>query len=183
MSSDPASVMSRLEAGDKLHMQFVDGRRTWWFENPRAEVADAVAEKLQQAGELSELGDSLFGLAGHSQSWGGVNVSDRIPCINPRCRRTFKADDGNSEVVCGKCFRTLPEAVRKEHRGYWREIRKWDRRILRTADELKIARMRPIRKRFSDQLNRHWDTVIKPFFLAPEKPEGLDSFLEEAGFQ
>ncbi len=64
-------VIARLTAGDKLHMQLVDGRRIWWFENPRAEVADAVATKLQESGELSELGDSLFGLAGNSQSWGG----------------------------------------------------------------------------------------------------------------
>lgn len=65
------AVLSRLVAGDLLHMQFVDGRRTWWFESPRAEVADTVATKLQESGDLSELGDSLFGLAGNSQSWGG----------------------------------------------------------------------------------------------------------------
>lgn len=105
----------------------------------------------------------------------------RTPCINPRCRRTFKADDGGSEVVCGKCFRTLPGAVRAAHRGYWREIRKWDRRITRTGDELKIGRMRAVRDTLSMRLNMHWDTVIKPFFLAPEKPEGLDAFLEEVG--
>lgn len=110
-------------------------------------------------------------------------MPDRTPCINPRCRRTFKADDDSSEVVCGKCFRTLPEAVRKEHRGYWREIRKWDRRITHTGDELKIARMRAIRDRIGQRLAHHWDEEIKPFFLAPEKPAGLDSFLEEAGFQ
>jgi hypothetical protein len=108
-------------------------------------------------------------------------MADRTPCINPRCRRTFKADDCGSEVVCGKCFRTLPEAVRKEHRGYWREIRKWDRRITRTGDDLKILRMRAIRDRVSERLSRHWDNEIKPFFLTPEKPAGLDSFLEEVG--
>lgn len=105
----------------------------------------------------------------------------RTPCINPRCRRTFKADDCGSEVVCGKCFRMLPQAVRKGHRGYWREIRKWERRIARTGDELKIVRMRAIRDRIAVNLGLHWDTFIKPFFLAPEKPEGLDAFLEEVG--
>lgn len=104
----------------------------------------------------------------------------RTPCINPRCRRTFKCD-GSSETVCGKCFRTLPAETRNEHRRYWREIRKWDRRILRTADELKIFRMRAIRERISDRLNAHWDTDIKPHFLAPMKPAGLDAFLEEVG--
>ena len=107
-------------------------------------------------------------------------MSDRIPCINPRCRRTFKKEH-DGEVICGKCFRTLPEAVRKEHRGYWREIRKWDRRIARNGDELKIARMRGIRDRYSRLLNRHWGAEIKARFLAPDKPEGLDAFLEEFG--
>ncbi len=104
----------------------------------------------------------------------------RTPCINPRCKRTFKADDGG-EVVCGKCFRTLPEAVRAEHRGYWREIRKWDRRILRTADNFKIERMASIRDRLARRIEAHWDREIKARFLAPEKPDGLDAFLEEMG--
>lgn len=108
-------------------------------------------------------------------------IEARTPCINPRCRRTFKADDGGGEVVCGKCFRMVPEAVRKEHRGYWREIRKWDRRIKRTGDELKITRMRAVRDTLSMRLNLHWDAKIKAFFLTPDKPEGLDAFLEEVG--
>lgn len=84
-------------------------------------------------------------------------------------------------MICGKCFRTLPEAVRKEHRGYWREVRKWERRITRTSDELKITRMHEIVARLEHRLISHWDREIKARFLAPEKPEGLDSFLEEIG--
>lgn len=106
---------------------------------------------------------------------------DRVSCINPRCRRTFKADDGGGEVICGKCFRGLPEAVRAEHRSYWREIRKWDRRIVRTGDELKIARMRAVRDTLQMRLHLHWDTYIKSPLLAPVKPAGLDAFLEEVG--
>lgn len=110
---------------------------------------------------------------------GAAMTEPRTPCINPRCRRTFK--DEGCEMICGKCFRTLPEVVRSEHRWLWREIRKWDRRITRTGDELRIARMRDIRYRLSAGLNSHWDAVIKPFFVTPEKPEGLDAFLEEVG--
>ncbi len=105
----------------------------------------------------------------------------RTPCINPRCRRTFKADDGSGEIICGKCFRGLPEAVRAEHRGYWREIRKWDRRIARSGEELKITRMHAVRGRLSWRLNMHWDVEIKARFVSPERPEGLDAFLEEIG--
>lgn len=104
---------------------------------------------------------------------------NRTSCINPRCRRTFKADECGSETVCGKCFRTLPQSVRLDHRRYWREYRKWDRRIKRTADLLKAQRMREVRDRFGRMISVHWDREIKPFFLAPEKPEGLDVFLEE----
>lgn len=107
-------------------------------------------------------------------------MSDRVGCINPRCRRAFKPGEGG-EIICGKCFRMLPEAVRKEHRGYWRAIRKWDRRIARTADELKIVRMRAIRDRISFNLGTHWDAHIKAPLLAPDKPAGLDTFLEEVG--
>ena len=107
-------------------------------------------------------------------------AADRTPCINPRCRRTFKREH-DGEMICGKCFRMLPEAVRKEHRGYWREIRKWDRRIARTSDELKIPRMRAIRRQVSFNLSEHWDAHIKAPLLAPDKPAGLDTFLEEVG--
>ncbi len=108
-------------------------------------------------------------------------MGDRIPCINPRCRRTFKPDQGSSEIVCGKCFRGLPAEVIGEHRRHWREIRKWDRRIARTADELKIARMRAIRDTHSRLLHRHWDAEIKSRFLVPQRPEGIDAFLEQVG--
>lgn len=29
-------------------------------------------------------------------------TADRIPCINPRCRRTFKWEPGSGETVCVK---------------------------------------------------------------------------------
>ncbi|MBN7758959.1 hypothetical protein JYP46_19195 [Nitratireductor aquimarinus] len=108
-------------------------------------------------------------------------MSDRTPCINPRCRRTGPADEFPGEMICGKCFRSLPEGVRREHRRLWREIRKWERRITRTSDEMKIVKMHNIVTRLSWQLSRHWDREIKTLFLAPEKPEGLDAFLEEMG--
>ncbi|RWP82605.1 MAG: hypothetical protein EOR12_31895 [Mesorhizobium sp.] len=108
-------------------------------------------------------------------------MSDRVGCINPRCRRTFKREHEHQEIICGKCFRMLPEAVRKEHRGFWREIRKWDRRIARTSDELKITRMHAIRDRVSFNLGTHWDVHIKAPLLAPDKPAGLETFLEEVG--
>lgn len=106
---------------------------------------------------------------------------DRTPCINPSCRRTGPADKFPGEMICGKCFRTLPAAVRADHRRYWREIRKWQRRIARTGDELTAVRMRGVVDRLFRVLGLHWDQQIKPLFVAPVKPEGLDAFLEEVG--
>lgn len=106
---------------------------------------------------------------------------DRVPCINPRCRRTYKQTCEGEEVICGKCFKTLPDAVRKDHRRYWREYRKWERRILRTSDPFKIQTMVKIRDRYGAMIATHWDREIKPRFLYPEKPEGLEGFFNEMG--
>lgn len=107
-------------------------------------------------------------------------MSDRIPCINPRCRRTFKREHEHEETICGKCFRALPAELRNEHRRCWREYRKWDRRITRTSDELKVQRMHDIRDRWGAMINGNWDRIRRSL-LAPEKPDGLDAFLEEVG--
>lgn len=107
-------------------------------------------------------------------------MADRIPCINPRCRRTAAQDKfpDSKEIICGKCFRALPLAFRQEHRRCWREINKWERRILKTADPLKAQRMRAICNRWTEKLNAAWDEMRKAI-EQPEKPVGLDTFLEE----
>lgn len=106
----------------------------------------------------------------------------RTPCINPRCRRTFDAAKyGSGEMICGKCFRSLPLAIRDEHRRLWRELRKWRRRIARTADQFKRHRMEGIERRFSAKINQHWDEVLRPAITTPQRPIGLDGFLAEVG--
>jgi len=105
----------------------------------------------------------------------------RIPCINPRCRRTIRDDGKSGEIICGKCFRCLPAAVRQEHRRLWRELKKWERRLTRATDDITANRIRRVCWRFSVLINRQWNSDIKPMFLAPEKPAGLASFLEEVG--
>lgn len=107
-------------------------------------------------------------------------MADRIPCINPRCRRTAAQDKfpDSKEIICAKCFRALPLAFRQEHRRCWREINKWERRILKTVDPLKAQRMRVICNRWTDRLNAGWNEMRKTI-VQPEKPVGLDTFLEE----
>lgn len=107
-------------------------------------------------------------------------MSGRIPCINPCCKRTASADKFSGEIICGKCFRKLPKHLQQEHRFRWKEYRKWDRRIARTADPLKIPKMRDIRGMWAARIDANW-ADIKATFVNPEKPEGLDAFLEELG--
>ncbi|MFC2248798.1 hypothetical protein ACETRX_04155 [Labrys portucalensis] len=47
----------------------------------------------------------------------------RLRCCIPFCRRTF-ADDGSSEVICGKHWRQAPKAWRRRHTKFLRRYRK-----------------------------------------------------------
>jgi hypothetical protein len=68
-----AKITARIMAGDKLHMQFVEGKRTWWFEAPHQVVTDRAAMQILQADNspIRESGDSLFGLPLNSQTFAG----------------------------------------------------------------------------------------------------------------
>lgn len=107
----------------------------------------------------------------------------RVPCVNPRCRRTAPADrhDPGSEIVCGQCWRLLPKRMTRRYRA----LRKRERRLLRLVEKA-IARRRITAARV-DRLHRsirllcqhNWGD-IRSYFLSPEQPEGLAAFLEAA---
>lgn len=50
----------------------------------------------------------------------------------------------------------------------------------KTMDELKIVRMRNIRNHHARRIEDSWRR-IRESVLTPEKPEGLDRFLQEMG--
>jgi hypothetical protein len=111
-------------------------------------------------------------------------MNDRIPCINPRCRRTAPAEkyDEGTEIVCGKCFRALPLALRVHRRALERR----DRRLLRLV-ERRVARgtitpvqVERVRLFSANRLHANW-AAIKRCFTAPERPVGLEGFLQEIG--
>lgn len=110
-------------------------------------------------------------------------VPGRRPCINPACRRTGPVEKFPGEMICGKCFRCLPAEDRAYHRRCWREIRKWDRRIARTEDDLDRQRMKTIREKWIWRLNLHWNDVVKPRFHATAPPAGLEAFMEQTGIK
>lgn len=73
-------TLARIQAGEKLHMQFVDGKRIWWFDQPHQVVPDKVISRIlsEPSSSLMEAGDSLFGLPLNSQTF----VSHMGECLH-----------------------------------------------------------------------------------------------------
>lgn len=111
-------------------------------------------------------------------------TDDRIPCLNPRCRRTAPADRyaPATEILCYKCWRTLPRAMRDGLRRLERRARKVERLIRKREAQGSIPPYvaRRVRRRLRNRHHDRWDR-IRHYFQAPEKPAGLDAFLEEIG--
>ncbi|CCF19108.1 conserved protein of unknown function [Pseudorhizobium banfieldiae] len=107
-------------------------------------------------------------------------MSGRTPCINPKCRRTADAAKFPDEMICGKCFKALPQQLREDFKFAWRQYRKWDRRRMKTTDELKLQKVHSVMGMWGRRIDATW-VEIKKHLTADEKPEGLDAFLEEMG--
>lgn len=113
-----------------------------------------------------------------------IRIGLRIPCLNPRCRRTADAAKyaPAEEICCGKCFRSLPQCMRDRHRTLKRRDRRLQKRIA-----VRLARrdiQRSTIERLHDTLDRafheNWQR-IRNYFIAPVRPVGLDGFLQEIG--
>ncbi len=96
---------------------------------------------------------------------------DRIPCINPRCKRTASLEKYGEgvEIICAKCFRLIPQDIRKRHRGLKRALAKGERRGI----------TQPYTERAA---HRVWEQM-RWYFNQPDKPEGLENFLREMGME
>jgi len=111
-------------------------------------------------------------------------MGDRIACLNPRCGRTAPADKYpmSVEVICGKCFRGLPTAIRERHRRHERRYRKAQRAYQRRSSKNMLPPS--VEDRFGltadAVLNASWERMRR-YFQEPDKPEGLEAFLEEVG--
>jgi len=109
---------------------------------------------------------------------------DRIPCINPRCRRTAPAGRyaPGTEIICGKCLRALPKELRDRFRLIRRSLRTLERRVRRavaqgrfTPEGGDVMIGRGLRRQ-----DETW-ARIKAYYETPDKPVGLDAHLEEIG--
>lgn len=108
----------------------------------------------------------------------------RIPCINPRCKRTAPADkyEPGTEIICRKCFKALPAELRDEYSRCRNEIGKWERRVTRTSDEIKIKRMHDIVDKWVLKADFNW-RKIREHIIEPERPAGIENFLSEMGLK
>lgn len=109
---------------------------------------------------------------------------DRIPCINPRCRRTAAASkyEPGEEIVCRTCFRALPQSVRNRYRALGRR----ERRVIRLIDKAIRTRLSlPPVEYLQGAMERaryaNWRRMVE-FFRPVERPAGIDAFLEEMQF-
>lgn len=108
----------------------------------------------------------------------------RIPCINPNCRRTAPADkcEPGSEIVCHKCWKLLPKAITNRYRTLHRRERKLLKLIEKSIGKRSIGTVRYARlKGMIEELRwKNWQE-IRAYLVRPEKPIGLEGFLEEMG--
>jgi hypothetical protein len=107
---------------------------------------------------------------------------DRIRCINPRCRITAPADGRSTEIICGRCWRSLPRQVRDTHNAIERRRRRVERLIARIQargdDDPNLSQ-----QALSHAEARVWASwrEIRLRFEAPAMPDGLEAFLEDMG--
>jgi hypothetical protein len=106
---------------------------------------------------------------------------DRIRCVNLKCRRTFAADkfEPETEIICGKCLKALPDSLRLRQKQIWRRHAK----MKRLAKRLRESRAEQLNRAYEIHMRIFWLSWynIKAYFNAPERPEGLGRFLEEVG--
>jgi hypothetical protein len=108
----------------------------------------------------------------------------RIRCINPRCRRTAAVEKhpDSDEIVCGKCWRSVPLALRSGLRA----LEKRERRVLRLIDRrvavgaISERTIEHLRTMFVARHDAIWQR-IRNYFVVPDKPAGLEGFLAEIG--
>ncbi|MEM7303381.1 MAG: hypothetical protein AAF468_20060 [Pseudomonadota bacterium] len=100
----------------------------------------------------------------------------RIPCINPKCRRTAPQEkyEPGTEFICGKCFKL----VNPDLKSRYHSLKKRWKQVKRLAAKRGTPDHEP--RRLWWQIDVNW-SKIKAEFTDPEKPEGLSAFLDEVG--
>lgn len=98
----------------------------------------------------------------------------RIPCINPKCRRTAKDDGLNTQICCHKCWKLLPVHLTRRYKTLRCLYRSRERLCTRTDNHTNRINLIRCEKLCDANWRRIWD-----YFNRPKAPEGLERFLEE----
>jgi hypothetical protein len=135
------------------------------------DVRDDVLATLR--GNLKLLDEEL-----HNRKFSGV--PDRIPCLNPNCRRTAAQDKypGSFHIICGKCWRALPP----RYRARWKQLKARWKKIERSMR--KRATPGPVWNRIVGRIETSWirlEADIVRYFTNTETPVGIEDFLKENG--
>lgn len=109
---------------------------------------------------------------------GRVPKAGRVYCLNPKCGCTGDAAKSD-ELVCGKCWKLIPRDLTAAYRDLHALKRKLDRRRRKRAGEIVAVPLAAIG--IDRRIAANW-SAIRAFWLAPAKPEGLDTFLDEMGW-
>lgn len=107
-------------------------------------------------------------------------MTERIPCINPPCRRTAPAEkyEPGAEIVCRGCWRLLPRHLT----GAYKRLATLHRKMVRLARKPdRAAQAESLLLTIERAQARNWQ-AIRGSFLAPAEPAGLTRFLDEMGF-
>lgn len=114
-----------------------------------------------------------------------MTAPDRIPCLKPGCRRTAKRepnDPPDVQIVCGKCWKTVPPRLRVRYKNLRKRGKKLDRLIQKAR---RASRAQVQHSRWMDLHEAHdrlwqklWADIVSSL-QKPDKPEGLEVFLEE----
>lgn len=108
-------------------------------------------------------------------------MNDRIPCLNPRCGCTFARKPEHtedSEICCRKCWKLVPKRLTDRYRALRSRDRKCVRLLKKTRRVDAMVHSNRMHRLLAELMRRNW-ADIHNFFHAPEKPEGLDNFIEE----
>lgn len=109
-------------------------------------------------------------------------MEQRIPCCNPKCRRTAPASKypDADEIICRKCWNLTPKSYRDRYRVLERRSKKIIRVITKQTTMVWRYRLEKLADRIELQKENNW-YEIRNYFRISEKPEGLENFLEEIG--
>lgn len=106
-------------------------------------------------------------------------MTDRLRCINPLCYRTAPKPNFPyaTEIVCVKCWKTVPEHLKAVYRG----LRKTRRRY----EKVELTRTLPVWywEDLAIKQATNWSRIRDALQVKPEAPAGLGGFLKEIGFE